>query len=285
MKKGTRGMLVAAGIFASMGIGLCIGGISMAAAQGSGNIVAQAVQIFSDHSYPFSGLIHLGKDEDFSDEDWEEKEGKSTEVAFAPNLEISLKYNTLIFQEYTGDVIKVDTLNDTKGDIVTKENSGKITITDTRKGTIGQHKAVRVQIPSGKVFDSVKLSVDAGTIEMSASLNTDQFSVEVGVGEFTNSGDITAKLCDLQVGAGTIEISQVDTQKLSADCGTGEINLLAAGKEQDYNYELTCGMGNIDLGDSQYGGFGIEKTISNDGATRKMVLECGMGDIQVDFAK
>lgn len=58
-------------------------------------------------------------------------------------------------------------------------------------------------IPSGKVFDSVKLSVDAGTIEMSASLNTDQFSVEVGAGEFTNSGDITAKLCDLQVGAGT----------------------------------------------------------------------------------
>ena len=53
MKKGTKGMLVAAGIFASVGIGLCIGGISMAAAQGSGNIVAQAVQIFSDHSYPF----------------------------------------------------------------------------------------------------------------------------------------------------------------------------------------------------------------------------------------
>ena len=44
-------------------------------------------------------------------------------------------------------------------------------------------------------------------------------------------------------------------------------------------------MGNIDLGDSQYSGFGIEKTISNDGAKRKMVLECGMGDIQVDFAK
>ena len=171
-------------------------------------------------------------------------------MAFASDLEISLKYNTLIFQEYTGDVIKVDTLNDTKGDIVTKENSGKITITDTRKGTIGQHKAVRVQIPSGKVFDSVKLSVDAGTIEMSASLNTDQFSVEVGAGEFTNSGDITAQKCDLQVGAGTIEISQVDTQKLNADCGTGEINLLAAGKEQDYNYELTCGMGNIDFGDS-----------------------------------
>ena len=57
-------------------------------------------------------------------------------------------------------------------------------------------------------------------------------------------------------------------------------------KRQDYNYELTCGMGNIDFGDSQYGGLGIEKTISNDGAKRKMVLECEeLGDIQVDFAK
>ena len=31
-------------------------------------------------------------------------------------------------------------------------------------------------------------------------------------------GNITAANCDLQVGAGTIDIDQIDVQKLNADC-------------------------------------------------------------------
>ena len=114
-------------------------------------------------------------------------------------------------------------------------------------------------------------------------LQAEDFSLEVGAGEFSSCGAVTAKSCVLQVGAGTLDIDMLDTQKLSADCGTGEISLIMAGKEKDYDYELTCGIGEIDLGDSEYSGFGIEKTISNDGASRSMVLECGMGEIDVEF--
>ena len=37
MKKGTKGMLIAAGAFAVAGIGFCIGGISVAAVETGGN--------------------------------------------------------------------------------------------------------------------------------------------------------------------------------------------------------------------------------------------------------
>ena len=84
--------------------------------------------------------------------------------------------------------------------------------------------------------------------------------MEVGAGEFSGYGNITAAYCDLQVGAGTIDIDQLDIQKLNADCGAGEIDMVVTGKEKDYNYDLSCGMGEINLEDSEYSGIGIEKT-------------------------
>ena len=42
MKKGTKGMLIAAGAFAVAGIGFCIGGISVAAVETGGNVFDQA---------------------------------------------------------------------------------------------------------------------------------------------------------------------------------------------------------------------------------------------------
>ena len=173
--------------------------------------------------------------------------------------------------------------DDAKNDVVVEETSGKITITDTRSGNVKKKKLVKVSIPSGKEFDRVSLGVDMGTIDLDCDLNVQDFSVEVGAGEFDGYGNITAVNCDLQVGAGTIDIDQIDVQKLSADCGAGEIDMVITGKEKDYNYDLSCGMGEIDLEDSEYSGLGIEKTISNEGAKKEMVLECGMGEIDVEF--
>ena len=284
MKKGTKGMLIAAGVFAVAGIGLCIGGISVAAVETGGNVFDQAGQMIRDNDYPLAGLIHLGNTTyHSSDIKWDEVEGNTVDMEFASDLEISLKYDELLIQEYDGDKIRVDVADDGKNDIVVKETSGKITITDTRSGNVKKKKLVKVSVPSGKEFDTVSLGVDMGTVDLECNLNVQDFSVEVGAGEFSGYGNITAVNCDLQVGAGTIDIDQIDVQNLSADCGAGEIDLVVTGKEKDYNYDLSCGMGNIDLEDSEYSGLGIEKNISNEGAKRKMVLECGMGEIDVEF--
>ena len=264
MKKGTKGMLIAAGAFAVAGIGLCIGGISVAAVETGGNVFDQAGQLLQDNDYPLAGLIHLGHAQyHSSDIDWDALDGNTVDMDFASDLEISLKYDELLIQEYDGDKIRVNVANDTKNDVVVKETSGKITITDTRSGNVKKKKQIKVSIPSVKEFDTVSLGVDAV--------------------EFCGYGNITAAKCDLQVGAGTIDIDQIDVQKLNADCGAGEIDMVVTGKEKDYNYDLSCGMGEINLEDSEYSGIGIEKNISNEGARKDMVLECGMGEIDVEF--
>ena len=284
MKKGTKGMLIAAGAFAVAGIGLCIGGISVAAVETGGNVFDQAGQLLQDNDYPLAGLIHWGNVQyHSSDIDWDALDGNTVDMDFASDLEISLKYDELLIQEYDGDKIRVNVANDTKNDVVVKETSGKITITDTRSGNVKKKKQIKVIVPSGKDFDTVSLGVDMGTIDLECDLKVQELSVEVGAGEFSGYGNITAAYCDLQVGAGTIDIDQLDIQKLNADCGAGEIDMVVTGKEKDYNYDLSCGMGEINLEDSEYSGIGIEKNISNEGARKDMVLECGMGEIDVEF--
>ena len=284
MKKGTKGMLIAAGAFAVAGIGFCIGGISVAAVETGGNVFDQAGQLLQDNDYPLAGLIHWGNAQyHSSDIDWDALDGNTVDMDFASDLEISLKYDELLIQEYDGDKIRVNVANDTKNDVVVKETSGKITITDTRSGNVKKKKQIKVSIPSVKEFDTVSLGVDMGTIDLECDLKVQELSVEVGAGEFSGYGNITAAYCDLQVGAGTIDIDQLDIQKLNADCGAGEIDMVVTGKEKDYNYDLSCGMGEIDLEDSEYSGLGIEKNISNEGARKDMVLECGMGEIDVEF--
>lgn len=284
MKKGTKGMLIAVGAFAVAGIGLCIGGISVAAVETGGNVFDQAGQLLQDNDYPLAGLIHWGNAQyHSSDIDWDALDGNTVDMDFASDLEISLKYDELLIQEYDGDKIRVNVANDAKNDVVVKETSGKITITDTRSGNVKKKKQIKVIVPSGKDFDTVSLGVDMGTIDLECDLKVQELSVEVGAGEFSGYGNITAAYCDLQVGAGTIDIDQIDVQKLNADCGAGEIDMVVTGKEKDYNYDLSCGMGEINLEDSEYSGIGIEKNISNEGARKDMVLECGMGEIDVEF--
>lgn len=284
MKKGTKGMLIAVGAFAVAGIGFCIGGISVAAVETGGNVFDQAGQLLQDNDYPLAGLIHWGNAQyHSSDIDWDALDGNTVDMDFASDLEISLKYDELLIQEYDGDKIRVNVANDAKNDVVVKETSGKITITDTRSGNVKKKKQIKVIVPSGKDFDTVSLGVDMGTIDLECDLKVQELSVEVGAGEFSGYGNITAANCDLQVGAGTIDIDQIDVQKLNADCGAGEIDMVVTGKEKDYNYDLSCGMGEINLEDSEYSGIGIEKNISNEGARKDMVLECGMGEIDVEF--
>lgn len=277
-------MLIAAGAFAVAGIGFCIGGISVAAVETGGNVFDQAGQLLQDNDYPLAGLIHWGNAQyHSSDIDWDALDGNTVDMDFASDLEISLKYDELLIQEYDGDKIRVNVANDAKNDVVVKETSGKITITDTRSGNVKKKKQIKVIVPSGKDFDTISLGVDMGTIDLECDLKVQELSVEVGAGEFSGYGNITAAYCDLQVGAGTIDIDQLDIQKLNADCSAGEIDMVVTGKEKDYNYDLSCGMGEINLEDSEYSGIGIEKNISNEGARKDMVLECGMGEIDVEF--
>ena len=55
------------------------------------------------------------------------------------------------------------------------------------------------------------------------------------------------------------------------------------GSEEDYNYRIECGMGNVTVGSSSYGGVACEKNIDN-GSAYDFDLDCGMGNVEIMFS-
>ena len=53
------------------------------------------------------------------------------------------------------------------------------------------------------------------------------------------------------------------------------------GKEDDCNYKVDCGLGNIDVNNQSYTSLGKSNEIRN-GALKDISLKCGVGNITVD---
>ena len=124
----------------------------------------------------------------------------------------------------------------------------------------------------------------AGSVYLNREIQVDRLKVEVGTGEFEGNASVTTKEADLQIGTGSMTFTDLSAEKTSGECGLGGLDLTMTGDEKDYNYDLQCGIGNMDVGSDSYSGFGKEDHISNTGADRKMDLECGMGNVAVSFS-
>ena len=73
-------------------------------------------------------------------------------------------------------------------------------------------------------------------------------------------------------------------EKLKGSCGMGDMELTLTGKAAEYNYELKCGLGNLELDDSLETSITSgNKQITNEGATKNIKLDCGRGNVQVEF--
>ena len=108
--------------------------------------------------------------------------------------------------------------------------------------------------------------------------------VNVGAGTIENSGSLDIKEADFTVGVGTADISEIQVEKLNGSCGMGNMELTLTGKAADYNYELKCGLGNLEVDDSLETSITSgNKQITNEGAAKNIKLDCGMGNVQVEF--
>jgi len=90
---------------------------------------------------------------------------------------------------------------------------------------------------------------------------------------------------DIEVGAGTATIDQLDAKEFEVQVGAGKLDLVTVGAEEDYYYELECGIGTIHIGEATYRGIGYEKEVTNPGAARHFDVEVGAGEVRIQFAE
>ena len=86
---------------------------------------------------------------------------------------------------------------------------------------------------------------------------------------------------DIECGVGHFQIDRCDL-KGNADIsgGVGEVSIGIVGEKDDFNYDLSCGMGALQVFDDSYTSLGKDKEIDHS-AKYTITLECGMGKVSV----
>lgn len=292
MKKFTKGMLIAAGIFAAAGIGLTAAGGVMGASMSELTGVNSLKRIlwmteWDDDHDDYDDI----DDDDYVDHDGMEysaevgnessTDGTVYQLKYQPTkLDIELKYDELILEE--GDSFCVRVYDDNGKNVTVKESSDTLKVRSTKK--LSKTRKVCISYPEDVKLQELEIEMGAGTVYLNRDIETEKLSVEMGAGEFDSKNPVTAEEADLEIGTGSMTFADLSAKKISGECGLGELDLTMTGTQEDYNYDLECGVGNLDVGSDSYSGLGREKSISNTGADRKLNLECGMGNVSVDFS-
>ena len=259
-------------------MGATIAGLNLSK-DGFGSAVRQTVK-----------YVSVGDEDDWN-QDWDEIDESDSKEAAGTNgeiylfdgvskLDLSIRTGELYLKEYNGNEIKVEVSGKDRekvrvgqeGETLVLESIGRV-----------QDREITVSYPKKMEFEDASVDVAAGTVNLDDDFYAKKLEVSVAAGEFSNDGAVTAEKADISVGTGNVDLDNLNVQNLEADCGIGNIDLDINGKESDYDYEISCSAGEIDIGDSSYSGIGHEKKISNPGASGKMDLDCGVGNITVDF--
>ena len=302
MKKFTKGMLIAAGIFAAAGIGMTAAGGVMGASMSELTGVNSLKRIlwmteWDDDHDDYDDI----DDDDYVDHDGMEysaevgqknmepaavgnessTDGTVYQLKYQPTkLDIELKYDELILEE--GDSFCVRVYDDNGKNVTVKESSDTLKVRSTKK--LSKTRKVYISYPKDVKLQELEIEMGAGTVYLNRDIETEKLSVEMGAGEFDSKNPVTAKEADLEIGTGSMTFADLSAKKISGECGLGELDITMTGTQEDYNYDLECGVGNLNVGSDSYSGLGREKSISNTGADRKLNLECGMGNVSVDFS-
>ena len=297
MGKGIKVFLITACVCILMGIILLIGVIAC----GGADAVAQVID---DGVYFSQDGLHVGGVNMFEDTaNLKFDEGKEMEFVAGDikNLDIELAAGTFEIVEGDDDKIIIRSAKKIKA-----SQSGDTLKIDTGKtvkihffGISDEGNHVEITLPKDKEFHTIDLSIGAGTMNVDTLVGED-LELEIGAGEIivdelacekarisVGAGKAVvdngaAEKLDLDVGMGEIWYAGSLAGDLDADCGMGNMDVRLDSKEEDYNYKIDVGMGNITVGNASYGGMAQSKEIDND-ADADMDLDCGMGNIKIHF--
>lgn len=158
---------------------------------------------------------------------------------------------------------------------------------------------ITLYVPRNKGYQDVELNIGAGSVDI-IKLKADRIISEVGAGELAVT-DFTANELSVSVGVGHAEFSEAHVKDLKMDIGVGESNFY--GKvdgdmdissnigstqleldqaENDFNYDVYCGVGNVEIARYYYNGLGASKYIDND-ARQECTVNCSIGNVTIHF--
>lgn len=205
----------------------------------------------------------------------------SREAAFTDiyNLDIDVKYSSVVLKVYEGSEIRVSAKRLNASKYTAKSADNTLYIMDETHHT-AKGSEITILIPRDTHFDEVSMDVGGGEVKID-TLNSNEFSAEIGGGRLLVTESLNALEVDCSVGAGQIALSNLTCTELELDCGAGQITAVIEGSQSDYRMEGDCGIGQIQFGSDHFSTMGKEFTA---GTGSKLIhADCGVGQIDVQF--
>ncbi|MDO5422617.1 MAG: hypothetical protein Q4F41_02700 [Eubacteriales bacterium] len=179
------------------------------------------------------------------------------------NLEIDVGQGAFTIREADVEAVQV-TCSSKMGNMECRADGDTLTLlTHSVSVWNGSNAWVQVDVPKGTVFERIDLDCGVGEVTLNG-LTCRELYIENGVGSVVFSGDVT--------------------KECVVEGGIGEVILNLKGSEQDFNYSLTCGIGEIQLGSSSYSGLGNSTDLDHD-AEKELSVDCGIGSVCIVFEK
>ena len=218
---------------------------------------------------------------DESDEDWDEDETEKeiSHICTVLNVKLGAGEVDIYYDDVPNVLIKQENIpgfviNSSESD-KSLEVKGDVDVIDNTNASL------TIILPREVKMDEVYLEIGACKIDVS-DIVAEEFTLIVGAGLATVS-DVSASKFDVEVGAGEAVVENLSVQELNVDAGVGSVDIEINGAETDYNYDVTCGIGEVTIGDHSYGGMGTTQNIKYEGAENHIKIDCGIGEVNMHF--
>ena len=240
----------------------------------------------------------------------EEVEGSSYRTLYenVANLRVESGAISTVIREWDGSGINVDTSNlsrNARRQLNVSQNGDTLNINSGDFGRVQilginfVNEILVIQIPAGLELESVYLETGAGQLKLEYMV-ANELEMTVGAGQMDAThllaqelfvtigagqgeiGRFEAENVKLSVGAGQLNATGIVHHRADIDCGVGEIVLDVIGRQEDFEYSISVGIGEATFGGMTIAGLGRD-TSGNLGMDKKIDVIVGIGSVTVNF--
>ncbi|MBQ2803909.1 MAG: DUF4097 family beta strand repeat protein [Lachnospiraceae bacterium] len=225
---------------------------------------------------------------------------KSFEAVDITSLEVAAGGCAFTIKESVDENFYVETVGLNKFQSYVEDNT--LSVKGTINEVTGIHNtagSITLHVPAGFVFEEVAMEIGAGAMDL-GTVNASKITLEAGAGEIL-ADDIAGEELEVtvgmgecsvdklqvtklsgEVGAGNLSFEEVLAEQIELECAMGNLEMEIVGAKEDFNYNIQCGMGNVELGNESYSGLAQDKKVDN-GASKNIELDCAMGNVEISF--
>ena len=165
-----------------------------------------------------------------------------------------------------------------KGNSIATVDGSTLKLED--KSNIKDKVELELYIPMG-VLKEIEIEAINGNL-VADKIVADNVTIEIDNASVQIEELMVEDKAELQINAGQMVVGFYSGTNLETECAMGSIMVVCEGKQEDYNYDLECGMGQIRIQDNIYSGIGNDLQTSGE-SNKSIKAECAMGEIILEF--